>query len=168
MSTRNEGLKHLWLRANLERLQWLSKIKVQYSIDINNKFIENNKRTLVFCSSIEQSEMFPNTKSIHSRNKESLKNLDDFNNGIINNITAVNSLNEGVNLVNCQIGIFNIINASEIMTIQKVGRILRHTKPILLIPYFSGTREEELVKDMMEHYSKESIKHILNVQQIIV
>jgi superfamily II DNA or RNA helicase len=168
MTTRNEGLKHLWLRASLDRLQWLSNIKVKYSIDINNMCINKKIRSLVFCSSIDQSNLFPKTHPINSKNsvKDNQVYLDNFNKGVINNVTAVNSLNEGVNLVNCQVGVFNTINSSEIMTIQKIGRILRHPNPILIIPYFSSTREEELVDKMLEHYNKDNVKKIMNISQI--
>ena len=47
-----------------------------------------------------------------------------------------------------------------------VKRILRHKSPIIIIPYFRGTREEELVQKMIEEYSKESIITINNINEI--
>ena len=75
-------------------------------------------------------------------------------------------INEGMNLTNCQIGIFNNINASEIISIQRVGRILRHSNPIIVIPYFINTREEELVKKMLENYNPELITKILDINEL--
>lgn len=71
-----------------------------------------------------------------------------------------------VNLTNCRIGIFCNLNSSEIVVKQRIGRILRHKSPIIIIPYFKNTREEELVQKMIEEYSKESIVIINNINEI--
>lgn len=71
-----------------------------------------------------------------------------------------------VNLTNCRIGIFCNLNSSEIIVKQRVGRILRHKSPIVIIPYYVNTREEELVEKMIEEYSKDSIIIINNVNSI--
>ena len=81
-------------------------------------------------------------------------------------ITACNILNEGVNLTNCRIGIFCNLNSSEIVVKQRVGRILRHKSPIIIIPYFKDTREEELVEKMIEEYNPELIHVVENVNDI--
>ena len=47
-----------------------------------------------------------------------------------------------------------------------VKRILRHKSPIIIIPYFKDTREEELIQKMMEEYSEESIITINNISEI--
>lgn len=47
-----------------------------------------------------------------------------------------------------------------------VKRILRHKSPIIIIPYFKDTREEELVQKMVEEYSEESIVTINNINEI--
>lgn len=71
-----------------------------------------------------------------------------------------------VNLTNCRIGIFCNLSSSEIVVKQRVGRILRHKTPVIIIPYFKDTREEELVQKMIEEYSKESIIIINNINEI--
>jgi hypothetical protein len=58
------------------------------------------------------------------------------------------------------------LNSSEIVVKQRVGRILRHKSPIIILPYFKNTREEELVEKMIEEYSKDSIKIISNINEI--
>ena len=77
-------------------------------------------------------------------------------------------LNEGCNLVNCRIGIYANLNSSETIIKQRVGRILRHPNPIIIIPYYKGTREEEIVKKMIEDYNSQLIKIIHNVEEIII
>lgn len=73
-----------------------------------------------------------------------------------------------VNLNNCRIGIFCNLNSSEIITKQRCGRLLRHKKPIIIIPYYMNTREEELVQKMLEEYDKELVKTIININEIIL
>lgn len=71
-----------------------------------------------------------------------------------------------VNLTNCRVGIFCNLNSSEIVVKQRVGRILRHKSPIIIIPYFKNTREEELVEKMIEDYNKELIKTLNNINDL--
>lgn len=36
------------------------------------------------------------------------------------------------------------------MQVQKIGRLLRHKNPYLIVPYFRNTRDEEIVTKMFE------------------
>ena len=67
-------------------------------------------------------------------------------------------LDEGVNLTNCRVGIYASLNSSERMIIQKMGRLLRHKEPIIIIPYFKNTRDEEIVNKMMIQYNSENVQ----------
>lgn len=162
-NSRNERIKNLWLSTAGKRLKWLAEQKEALVLSLLDKF--KNYKTLTFCSSIEQSERL-GKYNITSKNKDSIKNLEMFNNNKIKHITACNILNEGVNLTNCRIGIFCNLNSSEIVVKQRVGRILRHKSPIIILPYFKNTREEELIEKMTEEYSKDSIKVISNINEI--
>lgn len=162
-NSRNERMKNLWLSTAGKRLKWLAEQKEPIVLSLLDKF--RNHKTLTFCSSIEQSERL-GKYNITSKNKASVKNLEMFNLNKIKHITACNILNEGVNLTNCRIGIFCNLNSSEIVVKQRVGRILRHKSPIIIIPYFKDTREEELVQKMIEEYSEESIVTINNINEI--
>lgn len=159
----NERIKNLWLSTAGKRLKWCAEQKEALVLSLLDKF--KNYKTLTFCSSIEQSERL-GKYNITSKNKASVKNLEMFNLNKIKHITACNILNEGVNLTNCRIGIFCNLNSSEIVVKQRVGRILRHKSPIIIIPYFKDTREEELVEKMIEEYSKDSIITIDNINDI--
>lgn len=162
-NSRNERIKNLWLSTAGKRLKWLAEQKEPIVLPLLDKF--KNYKTLTFCSSIEQSERL-GKYNITSKNKDSIKNLEMFNNNKIKHITACNILNEGVNLTNCRIGIFCNLNSSEIVVKQRIGRILRHKSPIIILPYFKDTREEELMEKMTEEYSKDSIKVISNINEI--
>ena len=162
-NSRNERIKNLWLSTAGKRLKWCAEQKEALVLHLLDKF--RNYKTLTFCSSIEQSERL-GKYNITSKNKASVKNLEMFNLNKIKHITACNILNEGVNLTNCRIGIFCNLNSSEIVVKQRVGRILRHKSPIIIIPYFKDTREEELVQKMIEEYSEDSIISIDSINDI--
>ena len=71
-----------------------------------------------------------------------------------------------MNLFNCQIGIYANLNSSEAIIKQRLGRILRHKHPIVIVPYYKGTREEELVKVMLEDYNPNLVTTITNLDEI--
>lgn len=164
-NSRNERMKNLWLSTAGKRLKWCAEQKEALVLSLLDKF--RNYKTLTFCSSIEQSERL-GKHNITSKNKDSIKNLEMFNLNKIKHITACSILNEGVNLTNCKIGIFCNLNSSEIVVKQRVGRLLRHKNPVIIIPYFKYTREEELVQKMIEEYDKDSIIIIDNIRSITI
>lgn len=151
----NVRLKSIWLKKCNDRLKWLSDLKTFYVQSILRHL--DNYRTLTFCNGIEQTETL-GSHAINSKDKNASKTLADFNAGKINHITACNMLDEGINLADCQIAIFAHFNASERMQIQKIGRALRHPEPIIILPYFKGTREEEILTEMLEQYDKSLIE----------
>lgn len=147
-------MRNLWLHKCGERLKWLASLKTNAIKD----FISNHpkERMLVFCADINQTEQL-DCPVVNSKNTSSDENLDKFNEGKLNHIACVDMLNEGINVVNCRIGVFVMINSSEKLQIQKTGRLLRHENPVIIIPYFKNTREEEIVSKMMENYDKDDI-----------
>lgn len=163
MRSNNDIFRNKWLRLAGERLKWLSNSKNRTVYNILKKL--DKERTLTFCNSIEQTELL-GSYCINSKNKNSLSVLDKFNSGKINHITACNMLNEGMNLVNCRIGIYANLNSSETIVKQRLGRLLRHKSPIVIIPYFVDTREEELVNKMIEDYNEDLIKIITDINEI--
>lgn len=165
MATRSEILKNRWLRLCGDRLKVLS----DYKTDLVKRILHNlkDRRVLTFCNGIDQTiELGLGSNHINSKNKDSESILKQFNEGRINQITACNMLNEGMNLVNCEIGIYANLNSSETIVAQRAGRLLRHPKPIIIIPYYVGTREEELVKKMLENYNPELVKTITDIKEI--
>ena len=162
-NSRNERIKNLWLSTAGKRLKWCSEQKEPLVLSLLVKL--RNYKVLTFCSSIEQSERICR-HNITSKNRDSEKNLELFNRNEIKHISACNILNEGVNLTNCRVGIFCNLNSSEIITKQRIGRILRHEFPIVIIPYFVDTREQELVAKIIEEYNVESVKSISSINEI--
>lgn len=152
-----------WLRTCGERLKWLSDIKTNTVKEILK--VLKNYRTLTFCNSIAQTEEL-GKYCINSKNKESMTYLNMFNEGKIKHITVCDIVNEGVNLADCKIGIFAVINSSEILVKQKNGRILRHKEPIIIIPFYKNTREEELVLKMLDNYNTSLVTTITNINDL--
>lgn len=163
LSTNNILFKNKWLYLCSERLKYLATIKNSFIKDLLLHL--KNYRTLTFCTDIKQTEEL-GKYCINSKNKSSEEYLNMFNNNKIKHITSCQSLNEGINLYNCRIGIFVSINASETMTCQKIGRILRHKQPIVIIPYYKDTREHELVVKMLENFNKDNIKLLTNLKDL--
>ena len=69
-------------------------------------------------------------------------------------------------MYNCQVGIYNNLNSSETIVTQRIGRLLRHKEPIIIIPYFVHTREEELINKMKENFNESLTKVINNITEI--
>ena len=161
----SRALELAWLKQCGDRLKYLSNIKTSYVRSLLNSL--EKKRTITFCNGITQTEEL-GSYCINSRNKESSKILEDFNNGAVNHITACNMVNEGCNLSDCQVGIYANLNSSETIVKQRLGRLLRHPNPIVVIPYYENTREEEIVRKMVEDYNPELIKIIYNLNSLKV
>ena len=165
MRSHNDSFKNKWLQMAGQRLKMLGTFKT--SIVLNLQVLLKNHRCITFCNSIEQTEIL-GKYCINSNNKNSLNLIKSFNEGKINHITSCNMLSEGVNLVDCKIGIFASLNSSEILIAQKNGRLLRHESPVLIIPYYKHTREEEIVTKMLEDYNPELVKVVESLNQIKV
>ena len=157
----NLAMKQSWLYFCGKRLEFLADCKLQWVRLILHHL--DNERTITFCKTIEQTEVL-GKNCIHSQNKNAARIYEQFNQKKIDHITAVNILNENANLVDCRYGIFCNITSSEIITQQRQGRLLRHKDPIMVIPYYVGTREEELVKKGIEGFK--SVKTIHSISEI--
>ena len=158
-----EIFKNRYLHTSGDRLKWLSNQKTAFVHTLLDYL--NGERTLTFCNSIEQTEEL-GKYCINSKNKNSDEVLSKFNSGKINHITACAMLDEGVNLSNCRIGVYANLNSSIRMIKQRLGRLLRHKDPIIIIPYFINTRDEEIVNKMCADYNAELVSTITNINNI--
>ena len=165
MRSKNDVIKNKWLYLAGLRLKMLGTFK--NPIVQNLQVLLKNHRSLTFCNSIEQTEIL-GKNCINSRNKDSIEILEKFNQKKINHITSCNMLNEGMNLIDCQVGIYASLNSSDTMIKQKLGRLLRHPDPVLIIPYYNNTREEEIIGKMLEDYNPELVTVIESLNQIKV
>lgn len=163
-TTRSIGIKNIWLHLAGERLAFLAYNKNQIVQDILKKL--KNYRTITFCKTIEQSEVL-GKYCIHSQNGKADAIYEAFNQKKINHITSVNILNENANLVDCKYAVFANITSSELMTYQRLGRSMRHKSPVIVMPYYKDTREEEIVNKLLEGFkNKDYIRTIHSIQEI--
>lgn len=159
----NSTFKNMFLRASGDRLKWLSEQKTSYVKTLLDHL--QSQRTLTFCNGIPQTEEL-GKYCINSKNKASEENLHKFNEGKVNHITACNMLDEGMNLTNCRVGVYAVLNSSDRMIKQKLGRLLRHPDPVIVIPYFANTREEEIVNTMLEDYNPKLVTRITSLTEL--
>ena len=163
MRERTKRAELSWLYLCGKRLEYLADCKVKIVKAILRKL--SNQRTITFCKTIQQSEKL-GSNCIHSKKKDASEIYEKFNNEEIDHITAVNILNENANLVDCKYAIFCNLSSSDIVTCQRVGRSLRHPEPILIMPYYIGTREEEIINKIIKDYNPEFIKRIRSITEI--
>ena len=163
MRTRQDFLKNKWLFDCGERIKYLANLKNNIVLSILQRL--EKERTITFCKTIEQADIL-GKYSIHSKNKDSDTIYNNFNAKKINHIVSVNVLNEGANLVDCKYAIFANYSSSEICSAQRVGRSLRHKSPVIILPYYETTREEEIVNTMIESFKEESIHKIYSLKEL--
>lgn len=159
----NRAMEQTWLYHCGKRLEFLSNCKIKTVQEILKHL--DKFRTITFCKTIHQSEVL-GKNCIHSQNRLSTEIYDMFNAKRINHITAVNILNENANLVDCKYAIFANLTSSEVMQVQRCGRAMRHKHPVIIVPYYKGTREQEIVEKMFENYKKEYIRVINSINKI--
>lgn len=159
----NPAMKQTWLYLCGKRLEFLSNCKMPWVKLILQRL--DKERTITFCKTIYQTEAL-GKNCIHSQNKDATKIYDDFNNKRVNHITAVNILNENANLVECKYAIFANLSSSEVVVPQRIGRSMRHKEPVIIIPYYEHTREQELVEKLSEDFNMDYIKVIHSVSEI--
>lgn len=163
MRTRQDFLKNKWLFDCGERIKYLANLKNHIVLSILQRL--EKERTITFCKTIEQADIL-GKYSIHSKNKDSDIIYNNFNAKKINHIVSVNVLNEGANLVDCKYAVFANYSSSEICSAQRVGRSLRHKSPVIILPYYEATREEEIVNTMIESFKEESIHIIHSLKEL--
>lgn len=161
--TRKDFYKNRWLFDCGERLKYLANLKNNIVLELLQKL--KKERSITFCKTIEQAE-YLGKHCIHSKNKQSDEIYKEFNDKKINHITSVNILNENANLVDCKYAIFANYSSSDICSRQRIGRSLRHYSPIIILPYYINTREEEIIQDMIKDFNKNTIHTIHSLSEL--
>jgi superfamily II DNA or RNA helicase len=124
------------------------------------KIISPDERTLIFAGSIKMAEELE-SKTYHSKSKDN--DFNDFFNEKINRLSAVQSLNEGVNIPNLDNALIVQTTSKERHLIQKIGRIIRHReghKAKIYLMYAKGTVDEDWVKSATENINMANVKHL--------
>ena len=156
---RNEAIKNKWLQCGSKRKRLLGLLKTDKAHALIGARLVD-KRLICFCTSIEQADYLGRDNSIHSKKKDSLSIIQDFNDKKISNLFAVGMLQEGMNLTDIEAGVIIQLDGEERAFIQKFGRCLRAESPVQYILYYKGTRDEEYLNNALEGIDKKYITEI--------
>ena len=118
-------------------------------------------KCILFANTKDQADRLSNF-SYHSTNPQSENNLDAFKKGIITKLSAVQQLNESVNIPNLKVGIIMHAFGNERVASQKIGRMLRlnpkDTATVYILCY-KDTIDEEWVRLALEHFDQSKITY---------
>jgi superfamily II DNA or RNA helicase len=110
------------IQNRLKRASVLGKMKSR--INYAKELIQSLNRCLIFCPNISiAEELCINT--VHSKNKNSDINLENFKLGIIDKLSCVDQINLSQNIPNLKDCVIIYIQNSNIKNLQKIGRALR-------------------------------------------
>lgn len=163
MMKRQEFMKTKWLLEGSNRKRFLGSCKTPYVSNIIKALIEKEKRFICFCSSIDQvtsivSETGANP--VHSQEKDALGTIDKFNSKEIDNLVAVGMLQEGMNLVDIEMGVICQLDGYDRGCWQKLGRSMRAKDPIQIILYYPGTRDEDWLLNITDKLDPTYIREL--------
>lgn len=152
-----KSLQDKYLNAVLKEKRFLGYNKTGILKRYADMFRSGKKRFLIFTTSIEQANEIGN--ALTSQTKRANKVIDAYNSRVTNELITVNMLQEGQNLVDTEVGFIAQVDASDRSIIQKVGRLLRHPNPTILIHYFKGTIEETYTLNAIsDNFSSEYVE----------
>ena len=147
------------MKAIVERRMLLC--NASSKIDAIIKLIKPEDKVIVFCEFIELAEALAskltNYAIYHSKMKakERRKMLEEYKNNKINILVCVKGLDEGMNIVDANIGIIAASSKVRRQTIQRLGRILRYkegkTAKIYNL-YCQGTKDYEWCRKRNEYF----------------
>lgn len=161
MATRNQAIKNKWLQCGSKRKIYLGLLKTTVAKTLLEQV--KDKRFICFCTNIEQAEFLGGENAVHSKKRNSLEIVQNFNDKKINNLFAVGMLQEGVNLNDIEVGIIVQLDGEERSFIQRFGRTLRAESPEQYIIYYKDTRDAEYLKNALEGID---IKYIREVKEL--
>lgn len=119
-------------------------------------------KTIIFANTIEQAERLCKN-SYNSKNKGSDNNLQLFSDSRITKLSAVDQLNEGINIPDLKEGIIMHSYASPIKSSQRIGRLLRlnpNDKSRIHILCYKDTIDEIWVKQALLSHDQNRIKWV--------
>jgi len=119
-----------------------------------------NTKCILFANTQDQADRLCE-HSYHSNNSESESNLEMFKDGLINKLSSVMQLNEGVNIPELRQGIIMHAYGNERKAQQRIGRLLRlnpDEKAVVHILCYVNTVDEKWVKSALETLDQSKIE----------
>jgi superfamily II DNA or RNA helicase len=133
--------------------------KERYAKNLMNRISD---KCIVFANTHDQADKLCDN-SYHSSNPKSEINLQNFKDGVINKLSCVLQLSEGVNIPNLKQGIILHAYGNERKATQRIGRMLRlnpDEKAIVHILCYTDTVDEQWVSQALEKYDPSKIIYI--------
>ena len=156
--SRTEYDRNKWMLAGSERKRFLGITKTPYARRVLNAM--GDRKLVCFCSSISQVEDLGGSHAIHSRRKDNASTIAAFNEGRIRRLFAVGMATEGMNLDGIEAGLIVQLDNSERQFIQKMGRTMRAEKPVQVLLYWEGTRDEEFLSKATEQLGEGYVRKV--------
>lgn len=160
----NDNAKQI---ATIQRMKALQKgrTKVEYA-----KYLleESELKTIAFASTQKQADEICE-HSVHSKNKNSDENLENFKTGMITKLSAVEQLSEGVTIPSLKVGIIMHSYGNNRKAAQKIGRLLRlnpNDTAIVHILCYTNSVDDKWVKDALKHLDQSKIKWIIPIKSM--
>lgn len=123
------------------------------------------EKCLLFANTQEQADRLCRN-SYHSKNPDSDLNLEGFSRGLINKLSCVLQLSEGVNIKGLKAGIIMHAYGNERKAAQRIGRMLRlnpdDTAQIHVLCY-QDTMDEKWVRDALSGFDPDKITYTQNI-----
>lgn len=120
---------------------------------------ESKEKCILFANFQEQADnLCPH--SYHSSNPESELNLNNFKEGVINKLSCVLQLSEGVNIPGLKEGIIMHAYGNNRKSTQRIGRLLRlnpDDKAVIHILCYKNTVDVKWVKEALESFDQTKI-----------
>ena len=139
--------------------------KKQIAKEVLQQIMTEDKRTLIFCGSIDQCEELCGPNTYHSGNEKHPKTgtlkLRMFKEKLIHYLGCVKGLNEGENIPDIDQSLIVQLNSKKKDLVQRIGRNIRWkpgTMGKLIILVAQGTADEIWFKDATKDFDKKRIK----------
>jgi superfamily II DNA or RNA helicase len=120
-----------------------------------------DEKCILFCNTQDQADRTC-SNSVHSKNSEADENLQNFKNGVIDKLSCVMQLNEGVNIPELRAGIIMHAYGNERKSNQRIGRLLRlnptETATVHILCY-KNTIDEKWVEEALKDLDSKKIKY---------
>lgn len=122
---------------------------------------EIEDKCIVFCNTQDQADRIC-TDSVHANNPSADLNLQNFKDGVINQLSCVLQLNEGINIPQLRAGIILHAYGNERKSSQRIGRLLRlnpDDTAVVHILCYKNTVDERWVREALKDLDQNKIKH---------
>lgn len=141
-----------------ERKKMFSQLKNRYIRKITNHFKLEDKRVIYFCNDIPQAEWLDERYAVHSKKKGSESLVEKFNEGEIDKLVSIKVLDEGVSVYDVDAAVIIQTSGSEIQNVQRTGRSLLSTTPLIIILYYKNTRDQEYVEKFVKQFNPDYVQ----------